>query len=136
MTYGKGNALVVEDEKLINWSLVRTLVQWGFEVHPVHTGREALRALDSESFDVVLVDVQLPDMEGIEIARRARLYSPRSVILLLTPFARAKLTLDPGIINGCINKPIDLAALKGTLGVIASQGESSISSAAHSEKLR
>jgi len=67
------NVMVVEDDKLLNWSLASSLSKWGFEVQPVFTGTEALAQIEKSGFDVVLLDYRLPDLDGLSIARMVRI---------------------------------------------------------------
>ena len=105
------NALVVEDEKLLNWSLSSSLSKWGFEVQQVFTGNEALAQIEKSGFDVVLLDYRLPDLDGLEIARLVRKRHPDSVIFLLTAFQLNELSVDSGLIDSYFNKPLDLQQL-------------------------
>jgi len=105
------NALVVEDEKLLSWSLVSSLSKWGFEVQPVFAGGEALAQIEKSGFDVILLDYRLPDMNGLEIARLIRQRQPDAVIFLLTAFQLNELPVDSGLIDNYFNKPLDLRQL-------------------------
>gem|GEM_PF-4318343 len=64
--------LFVEDDALARVGLCRLLERRGHVVRPASNGKEALKALCVESFDVVLMDIELPDLDGVEIARRVR----------------------------------------------------------------
>jgi len=112
------NALVVEDEKLLNWSLASSLSKWGFEVRPVFTGVDALAQIEKSGFDVVLLDYRLPDMDGLEIAKLIRQRQPGAVIFLLTAFQLNELSVDAGLIDSYFNKPLDLQQLHVALGRI------------------
>jgi len=107
--------LVVEDEKLLNWSLVKSLSKWGFDVHPVSTGREAIAMLDKSGFEIVLLDYQLPDLDGLQVARRVRKAQPDAVIFLVTAFQLNELDVEPGLIHAYFNKPLDLQQLHDAL---------------------
>jgi DNA-binding response OmpR family regulator len=107
--------LVVEDEKLLNWSLAKSLSKWGYDVRPVFTGHEAVAQIENSWFDVVLVDYQLPDLDGLEIARRIRAEKPNTVIFLVTAFQLNELPVDAGLIDAYFNKPLDLQQLHQTL---------------------
>ncbi len=115
------NALVVEDEKLLNWSLASSLSKWGFDVLPVFTGNEAVAQLDKSGFDIILLDYQLPDLDGLSIARRARQKQPNAVIVLVTAFQLNELTVDDGLIDAYFNKPLDLQQLRQALNRIPKQ---------------
>jgi CheY-like chemotaxis protein len=109
------NALVVEDEKLFNWSLASSLSKWGFEVQPVFSGNEALAQIEKSGFDVVLLDYRLPDLDGLSVARRIRLRQPGTVIFLLTAFQLNEIPIDAGLIDSYFNKPLDLQQLHQAL---------------------
>jgi phosphoserine phosphatase RsbU/P len=104
-------ALVVEDEKLQNWSLAKSLGKWGFAVRPVYTGRDAIVQVEKSGFDIILLDYQLPDLDGLEVARRAREVHPDAVIFLITAFQLSELPSHSGLIDAYFNKPLDLQQL-------------------------
>jgi DNA-binding response OmpR family regulator len=109
------NVLVVEDEKLLNWSLASSLSKWGFDVWPVFTGTEALAQIEKSGFDVVLLDYRLPDLDGLAIARMVREKQPDAVIFLLTAFQLNELPIEAGLIDSYFNKPLDLQRLHQAL---------------------
>jgi DNA-binding response OmpR family regulator len=108
-------ALVVEDEKLLSWSLVSSLSKWGFDVQPAFSGEEALAQIEKSGFDVILLDYQLPDLDGLAVARCARRKQPAAVIFLLTAFQLNELSIDRGLIDDYFNKPLDLQQLHQAL---------------------
>ena len=77
------NVLVVEDEREVQGLIVLRLTQRGHGVTAVSTGREAIRVLDSGSFDVVVADVLLPDGDGLDVMShvRGKPNSPRLVAI-------------------------------------------------------
>jgi two-component system response regulator HydG len=109
------NVLVVEDEKLLNWSLASSLSKWGFEVQPVFTGNDALKQIEKSGFDIVLLDYRLPDLDGLAIAKLVRKRQPEAVIFLLTAFQLNELPVDAGLIDSYFNKPLDLQQLHRAL---------------------
>lgn len=76
--------LVVEDDATIGASLRRALEQQGYAARWVRAGREALAACEEDAYDLVLLDLGLPDVDGIEVARRLRTVWPDMVIVALT----------------------------------------------------
>ena len=76
--------LVVDDEPAIRRALRPPLVELGFQVAEVSRGEEALQALRASVHDVVLLDVNMPGIGGIETLRRIRAFAPRLPILMLT----------------------------------------------------
>jgi DNA-binding response OmpR family regulator len=107
--------LVVEDQKLLNWSLARSLAKWGFDVHPVFTGNDAMAQLEKSGFDVILLDYQLPDLNGLQLARSIRKAQPNAVIFLVTAFQLNELDIDAGLIDAYFNKPVDFQQLHHAL---------------------
>jgi len=116
------SALVVEDEKLLSWSLVSSLSKWGFEVQPVFSGEEAVAQIEKSGFDVILLDYQLPDLDGLAVARCARQKQPAATIFLLTAFQLNELPIDRGLIDDYFNKPLDLQQLHQALARIPGLG--------------
>jgi two-component system KDP operon response regulator KdpE len=76
--------LLVDDESAIRRALRPPLVELGFKVVDVSRGEEALLMLRAGGFDVVLLDVNMPGIGGIETLRRIRALSPRLPVLMLT----------------------------------------------------
>jgi two-component system KDP operon response regulator KdpE len=76
--------LVVDDESAIRRALRPPLVELGFQVIEASRGEEALQALRAGSYDVVLLDINMPGNGGIETLRRIRTFAPRLPVLMLT----------------------------------------------------
>ncbi len=76
--------LVVEDDDQIAAPLVRTLEREDYTVERVATGGEALERLAAESVDLVLLDLGLPDVDGLEVCRRARAAGYDGGVMILT----------------------------------------------------
>lgn len=109
----KGKILVVEDEKKIARVLSLELQYEGYEVTVKETGIDGLQALEEESFDLVLLDVMLPELSGLEVLRRVRKTNTATPIMLIT--ARDSVPdkvsgLDLGA-NDYITKPFDIEEL-------------------------
>lgn len=105
--------LVVEDEKKIARLLKLELEHEGYEVDTVETGREALEKAKQEDWQLILLDVMLPELSGIEVLRRLRAVDSSTPVILLT----AKKTvsdivsgLDLGA-NDYITKPFQIEEL-------------------------
>ncbi|TQS42508.1 response regulator transcription factor [Cryptosporangium phraense] len=76
--------LVVDDEPNIVELLETSLCYAGFDVQTASTGREAVAAISERSPDLVLLDIMLPDIEGLEVVRLLRSTGSRIPVLLLT----------------------------------------------------
>ncbi|WP_370614651.1 response regulator transcription factor [Mumia sp. Pv 4-285] len=82
---GQGaRVLVVDDEPNITTLLSSTLRLVDLDVRQAHTGRDALSAVDAYDPHLVLLDIMLPDLDGLEVARRLRASDHRVPILFLT----------------------------------------------------
>jgi two-component system OmpR family response regulator len=112
-TDGEARILVVDDEHSIVDAVATSLGYEGFDVTTAPTGRAALDALRGSPFDLVVLDVMLPDLDGFEVARRMREEGIRVPILFLT----AKSDLDDkatGFSLGAddyVTKPFSLAEI-------------------------
>jgi two-component system, OmpR family, KDP operon response regulator KdpE len=76
--------LVVDDEPAIRRALRPPLMELGFQVSEASRGEEALQALRASAYDVVLLDVNMPGLGGIETLQRIRSFAPRLPVLMLT----------------------------------------------------
>jgi two-component system KDP operon response regulator KdpE len=80
----EAKVLVVDDESAFRRVLRTSLSALGFQVGEASTGEQALAALTTEHFDVVLLDVEMPGMGGIEACRQIHQQSRRPAVLMLT----------------------------------------------------
>jgi DNA-binding response OmpR family regulator len=78
------NILVVEDEVEMSRLLVRGLQEESHEVMAVHDGPTALRLTENGGFDLILLDVMLPGLSGLEVAKQLRLRCEQVPVLMLT----------------------------------------------------
>jgi len=76
--------LVVDDEPAIRRALRPPLLELGFQVAEASRGEEALQALRATPYDVVLLDINMPGLGGIDTLRRIRSFAPRLPVLMLT----------------------------------------------------
>jgi DNA-binding response OmpR family regulator len=76
--------LVVDDEAVIRRTLETMLRRQGYEVLTAADGAEAFAWLHQGAFDLLLIDLGLPGMSGLEIAQEARVYQPDAAVLILT----------------------------------------------------
>ena len=76
--------LVVEDEKKVASFIKRGLEEEGFTVELAKDGEEGLKLINDETFDLILMDLMLPKMDGLEVIREMRTQGVRSPVLCLT----------------------------------------------------
>ena len=83
--------LLAEDEDAMRGYLARALENEGYVVVAVDRGTEALPLLESQHFDLLLSDIVMPEMDGIELAQRCNEVSPRTRVMFITGFAAVTL---------------------------------------------
>src|SRR5262244_1959337 len=105
--------LVVDDEKMIRWSLGEALRGWGFEPVEAATASAALAAFESEPFAAFLLDINLPDGSGLDVLRKLRQREPDAVIIMITANVLVDETIAAlrGGAYDFIGKPINLEEL-------------------------
>jgi DNA-binding response OmpR family regulator len=109
--------LVVEDEAEIAWPLVHTLEREGYVVDQAATGRDAIAAAIRDQPDAVILDLGLPDMDGLEVCRSLREAQYSGAVLILTARSRELdrvVGLDAGA-DDYLPKPFGLAELLARL---------------------
>jgi len=105
--------LVVEDDETIGETLASSLRGHGYEVDWRRGGRPALDAAVATAFDLVLLDLGLPDLDGTEVCRRLRAAQPGAVVVILTA-RTAEMDVVVGLEAGAddyLTKPVRLAEL-------------------------
>lgn len=111
--------LIVEDEESLARVIELELGYENYETTTVHNGREAFTLLEQQSYDLILLDIMLPEMSGMEILRRFRNFDTTTPVLLLT--ARDEVYdkvsgLDLGA-NDYITKPFEMEELLARIRV-------------------
>jgi len=76
--------LVVDDDKLICWAMEKEISFLNLSTHSVETGAEALSELGSHSYDLVFLDIHLPDSDGIELLREIGRISPNTKVIIMS----------------------------------------------------
>ena len=112
--------LVVEDNRTLADGLLAVLRSSGYAVDVVHDGVSALAALATESFDLVVLDLSLPELDGLDVLRELRAGGNRAAVLVLT--ARGALDerirgLDLGA-DDYMTKPFEVAELEARVRVL------------------
>jgi len=111
---GKTRILVVDDEESHRIMLRAVLRDEGYEVAEAADGSEAVRAVEGESFDLVLLDVRMKTMDGIEALNEIRKISPLIPVLIMTAYASVKTAVE-ALKAGAfdyLTKPLDIEELK------------------------
>ena len=112
-------ALVVDDEKLIVKGIKFSLEQDGYEVDVAYDGKEALRMAKEKEYDIVLLDVMLPEMDGMEVCQAIREFSEMPIIMLTAKGTDMDkiLGLEYGA-DDYITKPFNILEVKARIKAI------------------
>lgn len=104
--------LLAEDDQVMREYLTRALERSGYAVTAVDRGTEALPLLKSEHFDLLLTDIVMPEMDGIELAQKAGEVRPELKIMFITGFAAVTLKAGKAVPNArVLSKPFHLRDL-------------------------
>ena len=120
-----GKVLIVDDELEVRQILQEFLAHRGYEVYAAESGPEALNALDTFKPAVVLLDVSMPDMDGVETLKRIVALQPTLPIIMVTANADVGITsklLGLGAAD-YIPKPFDLEYLDQAVSIQVSAAQ-------------
>ena len=109
--------LIVDDEEELVSALVERLNLRGFEASGVTNGADAIAHLEGEPCDVVLLDVKMPEIGGLEVIKRIKAQRPELHVILLTGHGSAH-DVEKGMALGAFDylmKPVDIDVLVRTL---------------------
>jgi len=109
--------LIVDDEKLIRWSVRRQLEEWGYAALEAESGTGGLAQIRAESPDLILLDVRLPDLSGIEVLREIKQNNLSIPVIMITGDPQLddiKTAIKLGALD-FIKKPLDFDELQITL---------------------
>ena len=102
--------LVVDDNPSMAKTLADIMNAKGFEVHAAYSGLEALAILQNQPVDILLTDVIMPDMNGVELYRKTRKAFPKLTTILMTAYAADDI-IHQGLAEGIktvLTKPLDI----------------------------
>ncbi len=117
MTQVKQKALIVDDEEIIRYGFSRYMAQRGYESTQAASGQEALEKLADQDYAVVLLDVKMPGMSGLEVLSRIRPEHPNTCILMVSALVNADIAAEALRLGAddYITKPCDLDSLSKRL---------------------
>lgn len=119
--------LVAEDDPALRVYLEHALASAGYEVIAVDRGTAALPLLESQQFDLLLSDIVMPEMDGIELAQHCGEVSPTTRIMFITGFAAVSLRAAHQQPQARIlSKPFHLRDLVKEVGQILSDSQETI----------
>ena len=101
--------LIVDDEESVRDSLYNWFVDDGYRVECAENAKQALSILEARNFDIILADIKMPGMDGLEMHRRIKLLNKESIVIIMTAFASVT-TAVQALKDGAydyITKPFD-----------------------------
>ena len=105
----KVSLLIVDDEESVRDSLYNWFIEDGYEVDVAKDAKEALSKLESKSFDIILADIKMPGMDGMEMHRRIKSLDSDAIVIIMTAFASVE-TAVQALKDGAydyVTKPFD-----------------------------
>ena len=106
--------LVVDDERSIRELLAIVLRREGYEVLLAENGRAAISLLENEPVDLLISDIKMPDLSGVEVLRAAKKIDPDILGIMITAFASTDTAVEAMRLGACdyLSKPFDIDLLK------------------------
>ncbi|GJM26748.1 MAG: acetoacetate metabolism regulatory protein AtoC [Phycisphaerae bacterium] len=110
--------LIVEDESLIRWSLRQKFEERSCRVTEAENGAEAVEAIESNMFDLIMLDYKLPDTTGLDILRRLKETDGDTVVIMMTAFSNVEHAVEAIKLGAYdyIAKPFQMDELLFTVG--------------------
>lgn len=104
--------LVIDDEEMITLLYQKELGREGYEVDAAGNGGEALKMISEKEFDVIVLDIEMPDIFGLDILQEIRKCAPGSAIILNSAYATYKADFQSWLADDYLVKSSDLRQLK------------------------
>lgn len=124
---GMAKILLAEDDESMRTFLARAIERAGYEVVAVDRGTAALPYIAAGGFDLLLTDIVMPEMDGIELAQRAAALAPRMRVMFITGFAAVALNRGSGAPANAkvLSKPFHLRDLVAEIDRMFAVGHAS-----------
>ncbi len=113
----KNKILVVDDEDALRTVLSAELAGEGYQVTTAADGQEAINVLTSSAFDLILLDIKMPNVDGFEVLKFVKEKHPKTKVIMLTGFADLKNAIESKKLGAedFVSKPYDLVDLLTTV---------------------
>lgn len=113
----KNRILVVDDEDALRTVLSSELEGEGYHVRSAADGQEAINILGNQEFDLILLDIKMPNVDGFEVLKFVKDRQPKTKVVMLTGFADLKNAIESKKLGAedFVSKPYDLVDLLTTV---------------------
>ncbi len=108
--------LVVDDEAIVGKRLKPSLEKHGYEVETLGNGRSAIKRIEKKDFDIIITDVRMDDVDGMQILEHVMAKYPRTKVIIITGYATVELARE-ALVKGAFDfiakpfKPSDLRVI-------------------------
>jgi DNA-binding response OmpR family regulator len=115
--------LVADDEANIRLLLEAVLTEAGHAVVSVATGREAVRKILKENFDLIMLDIKMPDMNGLEVVQKIRELKRPTPVIICSAYRHLEddYVIKTGGVAAYITKPVNLEEVKAKVSELLAQ---------------
>jgi len=102
--------LIVDDEEMICSILARRLAREGYSCITANNGREALNHFYKDNFSLIISDLKMPEMDGMELLKKVKALNPKTMVIIITAYAEIDVAVDAMRLgaNDFIMKPVNL----------------------------
>jgi DNA-binding NtrC family response regulator len=90
----KANILVVDDERTIRVPLKMIITEEGYETQSASNGKEALELIKDQDFDIVITDLKMPEMDGMELVKQCQVLCPKTSIIIITAYGSLESAIE------------------------------------------
>ena len=113
----KHSIMVIDDEKIVGDMAKLSLEQEGYEVETFLNGESALARLEQKPFDVVVTDLKMKGIDGLEILRTVKHLYPETVVIMITAFANLDVAIEAlrDDVQDFFPKPVKIKELKASI---------------------
>jgi two-component system response regulator HydG len=108
------NTLLIVDDDIAHRTMLRILLDWQYEIFEADDGLTAIEEADKRDFDLILMDIRMPGISGIEALEQITSMRPYIPVLIMTAYFSDEIAdqaIDRGAF-GCLGKPFDFEELK------------------------
>ncbi|MDO9547381.1 MAG: response regulator, partial [Candidatus Marinimicrobia bacterium] len=106
--------LIVDDEESVRYSFKRFLSDQPYQISTAFSGAEALQKFRTGKYDLVILDMRLPDMSGLEVFQQLKIIDPKVIALIITAYGTTETAIEATKLGAYdyILKPFDIPAMK------------------------